>query len=297
VEDLGYLYSGVIKKGEAAIDVIAEGEKFNQSVPAVEPKWVGTYDPGEGKTDYDLGNGTVRIEYYFGEIEDSNHRRYYKKNQATQGAEIRINGRLILANQFTEIWGLERHNTYNHFLVTINLVTEHASRLPQTRTSKNGVRSGDERLKKLFEWIQKTHPTPDSKPSSAQSERELVEILAKCKETHIRASEKKIIQEHEVFKKWGSPVSADLYVYDGSDVVIYEAKKESASIKEVYQLVMYWDGLVSDGIDPAEGILVAVSFPEAVKKVLEYFNGRQDANGNPYILSARTWREEGVLYP
>ena len=152
-------------------------------------------------------------------------------------------------------------------------------------------------MEALFEWIRKTHPTPEKRLAGAVSEGELVKELAKLKKQHIRSKEKKIASEFSVFTKVGSPVDADLYVFDGNEVVLYEAKKDRADVQNLYQLLMYWDGAVSDGIKPDEGILIASDFSPGLKPVLDALNSRKDENGNLYNFSCKKWSDEGVAYP
>jgi hypothetical protein len=169
--------------------------------------------------------------------------------------------------------------------------------LPKTRTSKNGYRVGDTKLDTLYEWIRSTHPNPHRELSGAASERELVAELHQLKERHIRNPTKHIKTDFEVYKNIGSPVLLDLYVYDGSDIVIYEAKKDIADVQGVYQLVMYWDGAISDGLHPVEGILIASDFSEGVDEIIGLFNEKTDENGNNYKLGTKTWKDEGINYP
>jgi Histidine kinase-, DNA gyrase B-, and HSP90-like ATPase len=296
-EELGYIYAGVIEKGKVTITVASKGLNFNKTVQAVKPNWVGYYDPKPGTVGLDLGGGKLNVEYVFGEMTEGNHVKHYKRNMATSGVEIRINGRILTSRLFQEIWGIEPHPSYNHFLATINLVSDKRDCLPRTRTSKNGIRSGDEKLETLFDWIRKTHPAPEKRLSGAVSEGELVKELALLKEKQIRSKQKKIITEFSVFTKVGAAVDVDLYVYDGNDLVLYEAKKDCADVQNLYQLLMYWDGAVSDGMKPDEGILIASEFSDAVKPVLAALNSRKDENGKKYNFSCKTWNDEGIQYP
>ena len=296
-EELGYVYAGVIEKGKATITVASKAIKYSKAVEAVKPQWAGYYDPKSGSVELDLGGGKLIVEYIFGEMKESTYVKHYKRNMATSGVEIRINGRVLASRLFQEIWDIEPHPSYNHFLVTINLVSDKRDALPRTRTSKNGIRSGDEKLEALFAWIRKTHTTPEKRLAGAVSEDELVKELAKQKEKHIRSKQKSIQTEFSVFTKVGSPVDADLYVFDGHEVVLYEAKKDRADVQNLYQLLMYWDGAVSDGIKPDEGILIASDFSTGVKPVMDQLNSRKDENGNNYNFSCKRWSDEGVDYP
>lgn len=296
-EELGYIYSGVIERGMVNITVASHSAGYDKSVEAVKPAWQGFYKPGNGTENVDLGGGKLSIEYTFGEIGPGKYINHYKKNMSTSGAEIRINGRLMVANLFKDIWNLEEHPFYNHFSAVINLVSQDRNTLPKTRTSKNGIRSGDEKLKELFEWIRSTHPTPHKELAGAVSEKELVKELASLKETQIRNTAKHIELEFRVFTTVGSPVAVDLYVFDGQDIVLYEAKKEIADMQNLYQLLMYWDGAVADGLHPTEGILLASSFSPGVEIILSFLNKMTDQNGENYCFSLKTWKDESIVYP
>lgn len=243
-----------------------------------------------------MGSGEVEIDYEFGEMNESDYVKYYKRNMATSGVEIRVNGRVLATNLFPQIWRMERHNAYNHFLAIIDLNSDELERLPKTRTAKNGIRSGDEKLEKLFEWIRRIHPSPTKKLTGSISERELVRDLADQKEAHLPESSR-IETEFDVFESIDSPVPVDLYVFDGVEVSIYEAKKNTAGVQSVYQLLMYWDGAVVDGNPPNQGILIASDFAPGVEILLEELNSQTDNEGNEYNFVTKTWRDERVPYP
>jgi len=200
-EELGYIYAGVIDKGKLTMTIGSKTLGYSKPVEAVKPKWVDYYHPKPDSSSQDLGGGTLTIEFTFGEMKDAGYAKHYKRNMATSGVEIRINGRILMSRLFQEIWEIEPHPSYNHFLATINLVSEKREALPRTRTSKNGIRPDDEKLEALFKWIKNTHPTPHKDLAGAVSEKELVKELAKLKEIHIRDKTKHIETEFEVFKK------------------------------------------------------------------------------------------------
>ena len=90
-------------------------------------------------------------------------------------------------------------------------------------------------------------------------------------------------------------VKIDLYCKTLGEVIIYEGKKEITTSKDVYQLRMYWDALVFDGIVPNKGILLASSHPESVEKIVSIINTMCDANGNNYNFETKTWNQEGII--
>jgi hypothetical protein len=68
---------------------------------------------------------------------------------------------------------------------------------------------------------------------------------------------------------------------------ILETKVEVAQVVDVYQLLMYWDGLVEEGKDPAEGILVASDIPASVENAINHINALADKKSNRYNLKAQ----------
>lgn len=268
----------------------------SNNIHAITPYWNGYYKPSAGYANVDLGGGVVRIEYIFGEVKESEHIKYYKRNQSTNACEIRINGRVIKQNEFKNIWGIENHPHYNHFLCIINLISDDISRLPKTKTNKSGILLGDVIYENLCKWIRTIFPIPPRSLSCAVNEKELVDKLKWLKETHLTTNLATVEREFSVYSNIGCPVKVDLYVFDSYKVWLYEAKKDTAEAINVYQLRMYWDGAVSDGIKPDVGVLIASKFPEGVKKLVNELNNSLDSKGNKYNIIMREWEEEGVDY-
>ena len=271
---------------------------------AVEPKWLEVYQGQgrkqlEGETDYDLGGGSLKIKYKFGKIEESDgNKRYYKCNQASSGAEIRINGRMLENNVFEEIWGKAQHNSYNSLLIQIDLISDNKKALPITRTSKNGLRDGEPKFDKLCEWIRTLMPDPakDTSTHYVQNERELFEKLQEQKDIHL-PDPHTVLTEKYAFASIDERVRIDLYVGTNEGVTIYEGKLDTISPKDAYQLRMYWDGLVFDETRPSKAILIAAEHPESVQRVISVINKMNDSTGKPYNIITKTWREEGIPYP
>lgn len=297
-QDLGYIYSGMLNPSALSILIYTNDQSPEIIVQGVNPDWVDFYQtPAPGEVSLDLGNGNVEIEYKFGEIREGSSIKYYRRSMSSSGIEIRVNGRLLMGNLFKLIWGLENHPSYNHFLGQINIKSEHIERLPKTRTSKNGIRKEDSKLVELLKWIRRIYPEPEKRLTNSISEREFIRQLKDLKVQHVRSSSKSIRTDFTVYRNINSPVLVDLYLYDGNEVVLYEAKKTTADVQDFYQLLMYWDGLVSDSGSPNEGILLAPNFSPGVSNIVEAFNDKEDASGNKYNFSTKTWQEEGINYP
>lgn len=309
-EDVGFVYAGVIEENKASItlDIIdADGKHIKRAVGAVKPDWEDFIKPGTGSEKVDLGNGDVVIDYAFGkmnikaqrnEFDNTTARKYYKKNMSSSGVEIRINGRILCHNLFKEIWGIEKHNSFNYLLVCINLKSSDRKTLPKTKTSKNGLREGDLRLDKLYSWIKSNLSTPVKDLTLSDHETDLFQELCDLKNKHNPDPNKVIEVEKYVFTSTGNPkdkVRVDLYEKSMGQVKIYEGKKETTTSKDVYQLRMYWDGLVYDGVKPDVGLLVATDHPESVKNMISIVNTMKDSNENNYNLELKTWEELGIV--
>lgn len=309
-EDIGFIYSGVIEENKASITLDIKdvnGDHINRSVGAVKPDWEDYIKPGSGSEEVNLGNGKVIIEYQFGKINEKQERKefdnttarkYYKKNLSSSGVEIRINGRVLCYNLFKEIWGIEKHNSYNYLLVSVNLKSTDREALPKTRTSKNGLREGDEKLEKLYEWIRSNMNVPVKDLSLSDHETDLFAELCDRMNQYNPDPNKVINVEQYVFTSTGNvkdKVRIDLYCKTSYGITIYEGKKDVTTSKDVYQLRMYWDGLIYDGITPTKGILLATTHPDSVKGLISIVNNMCDANGNKYNFEARTWQQEGIV--
>ena len=82
---------------------------------------------------------------------------------------------------------------------------------------------------------------------------------------------------------------------------IYELKTRKAEPKDLYQLRMYWDGLVLEGIQPTRGILLTNGYSDRLQEMVRILNtlptpnfpdGRPSA---PYNFSLATHKEKQLL--
>jgi hypothetical protein len=210
--------------------------------------------------------------------------------------EIRINGRVLEYNLFKEVWDIEAHNHWNHLLVRVDIISNNRKALPTTTTSKNGIRQGDPKFNELTKCVRNKMVDPPKKIENSQDESDLVNELEKFKKIH-SPSNSVIKREMNVFKTIKDKIPMDLYVQVGSDIIIYEAKKDKTSVQDVYQLEMYWDGLLLDGVQPSKGILISATHPDSVRELISISNQKLDVNGKKYNFELKTWKEEGIQYP
>jgi len=299
IEDIGFTYSNLIKDDIANISIVytdIHGTQKNKNVKSVEPDFERYINPSKGSTSINLDNNNIKVQYEFGAMRDSEHKKYYKRNMSTSGVEIRLNGRVIANNVFKEIWGIEKHNSYNYLLIKINLISDEINSLPTTRTSKNGIRKGDKKLEDLFGWIRSYIPEP---PKSTKDIDHEVDLFEKLKDLKLRQlpDPKTITTEQNVFKEIKERIRIDLYQKTNAGLVIYEGKKEFTSVQDLYQLKMYWDGCIIDGLKPDIGILIASNHPSSVTDLIKYINQMTDSSGNNYNMKLKTWKDEGIDYP
>ena len=287
-EDLGFTYSKIIQKENLIITLILKRENSvpeEHIVTPLLPRWL---------QNFELENEELNILCSFGQIEKSlarqpfNNRtssKYYKTNMFSSGVEIRVNGRTMEYNKFEEIFGKKNDNHYNSLLVQVDIITDDKTKLPETRTTKNGFRVGDERLSAIYRWIRKSikaDPKTVVKPilvTEQEEKKKLQEIIEKNyfenKEIDLNSPSKISHKEVPVFTSVVKSTfpKVDLLVEKENEVTVIEAKKEIATCKDIYQLVMYCEGYFFDnGRWPDKAILIAKEFPEGVRRVIERRN-------------------------
>ena len=63
-----------------------------------------------------LNVGKLKVNYSFYKYPNNDackkRFKYYKHNTSSQGCEIRVNGRLLAASLFEEVWGKKRNNAF-----------------------------------------------------------------------------------------------------------------------------------------------------------------------------------------
>ena len=296
IEDIAFTYSNIISEDGININVkLFENESLvtDQNVTPLKPEWEKIYK--KGATDLDLGGGFVKIQYVFGSIKPGNNFRYYKRNMKTSGAEIRLNGRVLLNNLLSSIWHKEQHNDYNHFIAIINVISDDRKKLPSTKTAKNSFNYSDEKYETLIEWIGSIFPeVPKITVSGGYDEVKMFEELKRKFEINPEHRGDTYNLEQYVFEEIGMKLRIDLYSFVDNKIIIYEGKKNKTSPQDVYQLRMYWDGLVYNGKKPKKGILLGDFHPESVLKMVDFINKMKDANGNDYKIETKVWEDFNI---
>lgn len=304
-EDLGFTYSYLLSEKKIEMYLVLkkpDGAEKEYKVSPIIPKWITQYEEEDPRLHLKCKYGQItklpdRIPF-----DNSTSSIYYKGNLISSGAEIRINGRAMEHNKFEEIFGKFNHPKFNSFLAQIDIVSDSREFLPETRTTKNGFRVGDQRLQDIYKWIrgtiiplQKKHVKPVSVTERAEKSK-LAEIIeTQFEEENTSEPEKKeniTSREVEVFCQIlnRNRPKIDILVKKSENACIIEAKKEAAGPIDLYQLLMYCDGYFLDkGKMPEEAILVAKKFPEGMYRILSYINEKNKGKYPEIIF--KFWNE------
>lgn len=209
---------------------------------------------------------------------------YYQGNIPTQGIDVRVRGRVVQTSLLSEIWApseIMPHNDFNDFVGELILDAKF-------RTVNNKISIDPHNLfwEKLLDKL--NEPDFSGMPqriTRAQVERDVKERIKAHLEGYYTGST--VRRNHSVWP--GTGVKIDLYHQKPSgEIDIYEVKTGTARPIDVYQLVMYWDGLVDGGQTPSLGRIVAENAPDSVNNMIASLNNRTDARGNNYKLEFKT---------
>lgn len=294
-EHFGVFYRGYLE-GKPPVGSVATSVEWGEPEP-VEPIFP------DYKTRYKVSRflvrtarGKVYVEGEHGELEPNSPATksrlyYYRISAESQGVDFRIGNRVVATRLVTEIWRSPRHPKINPFCGEFK-VEPIEGRIPKTLNNKTSIDFDDEVWMDIAAGIRKKVKLPKWK--GARTEAELREELVKQLNAHKRPGD--VVEEnYDCFS--GAGVVVDIYrdeVHRGGEVIIYETKPGKASPLDVYQLRMYWDGIVVDGKQPAAAILVAKEWTTGAKTVMNFVNSLTDRNGKNYQLEFKKWDHFGI---
>ncbi|WP_090084568.1 ATP-binding protein [Lentibacillus persicus] len=236
--------------------------------------------------DIELGGTTYNLRYEYGTLDkvraetlldgSSKVKYYYQGNQQSQGIDIRLGSRVIATRQLENVWysydedngakvPLVRHNSYNDFVGEL-VIPELPRGVLTTINNKTDFNLNDEDWQKIFDELNKHKPQKRVKEyTEASLRKKWIEM--------IRATNPSddVVDDMVV---WGTGTKIDVYrkVHPSNEVIIYELKAGSGEPIHLYQLKMYWDGLVLNNINPSQGILLVQSYNEALADMCETIN-------------------------
>jgi hypothetical protein len=297
VEHLGVAYRGYLTqdpnndfKVDGVIYVSINQDKY--FVPPIEIPMEATKST---PITLELGGTNYQLYYNTGFIDENKRntflkgaglKAYYQQNTSTQGIDIRLGKRVIATKQLTNIFGVKPHNKYNIFCGEL-VIPEMPRGILKTMNNKTDIDYDDNEWMKIFETLRNEYPIPDD-PRFAEEEE--LKIQWKKKISSVEPRDTVTTEEHV----WGSGVRIDVYrkKHDTGEVIIYELKAGKAAPIDLYQLKMYWDGLVNNGNTPSTAILICESFDSKISDMANKINLMKPQDGSkPYKFSIQTIEE------
>lgn len=296
IEHLRFTYAEILASGKIVIKVIAVDQSGNETIEMLTPllpNWKeGTMQEQNG-IECDLGGGKLLANFRYGQIEPSEENVFYfKGNQASSGIQVAFNGRVITNRLYSAVYGEEIHNSQNRFIAQIDLQTDNLAALPRTKNTKTSFSEGDPRYAELLKLIATYVPAPEKDIEKLEDKlkRQLEEQEEKDSGT-FRAN-----REEVVFRSAGIKALIDLYVArKNGQVVIYEGKAHTSTVKDVAQLLMYVLGCVYDGKPADQAVLIASRHSKEVIPLVPVMNEMLAALGIDCTIALDTWSNRGIF--
>jgi hypothetical protein len=281
IEHLGVMYRGYLQQDKETFEtsgviVVSIGTNRLQ-VPPIEV-------PIGNRTikymDIELGGTVHQIKYEYGTLDEVRRdtlvrgeeaRFYYQENIPTQGIDIRLGKRVIATRQFETIWKTEdnesrlsRHNNYNDFVGEL-IIPELPRGVLTTINNKTDFNLDDPDWVKLFDKLNEFRPPRHVRE---KSESELKKRwIAMLKATN---PGERVTDEVSV---WPTGTSIDVYRETShAKIIIYEIKVGKGAPIHLYQLKMYWDGLVHEKKQPSEAYLLVEDFDTNLELMANLMN-------------------------
>ncbi len=281
IEHLGVLYRGYLdldeKKLEQQGTIVVSIKNDSKQVPPIHVPLANS------TTEYfkiELAGVVYELTYTYGTLDTVKRdksvsgnpaRYYYQGNIPTQGIDIRLGKRTIATRQFEFIWKTEggesrlsRHNNYNDFTGELT-IPELPRSVLSTTNNKTDFNWKDSDWNSIFDKLNEIRPP---KGIREKSEKELKKKwMEMLKATN---PDENITDEYSV---WPTGTRVDVYrETTDNKIIIYEIKVGSGQPIHLYQLKMYWDGLVVSDIQPREAFLFVEDFNSALEEMANQMN-------------------------
>nr|EEK69101.1 hypothetical protein bcere0006_8290 [Bacillus wiedmannii] len=313
IEHLGVIYRGYLEiedeTGEPSGNIYVSIGEDRKRVPAVR---VPMANSSIQRIDIELRGQTYTLEYTYGTLDEERVNRlvagnkakyYYQKNQTTQGIDIRVGKRVIATKQLENIWRkkkgeeeepISRHNRYNEFVGEL-LIPNLPRGVLTTINNKTDFNLDDADWERIFQKLNEYRPIEDIKDVT---EKDLVKKwMGMIKATN---PNDKVTDEFHV---WPTGTRIDIYrETSNGEVYIYEMKVGDGSPIDLYQLKMYWDGLVLSGVQPSEAVLLVENYSsnleEMANQMIEHLTPPLLVKGNkpsdPYNFKIEKHKDKGL---
>lgn len=307
VEHLGVAYRGYLDLDPISMDpeakiVISVGEDRVAVPPVPVPMRVAHVE----RFELELGGKVVPVEYRYGTLDYDKRdhlvlgekaKYYYQGNQTSQGIDIRLGKRVLATAQLQQIWKtvnghtISRHNRFNDFTGEV-VLPELPRGVLSTLNNKTGINTQDPDWRNLYAALS---AYPPLEHAALDCERDI--------QKRWMSMLKAVAPDHEVTDEvsvW--PTGTRIDVLDaGTDqsLVIYEMKVKKGEPIHLYQLLMYWDGLVHTGRQPTQAILIVPQYTEDLAQMAKMINETHTppklpdgSDGLPYNLQIAKFSEK-----
>lgn len=298
IEHLGVLYRGFLAQDEETFEtsgVIVVSIGTNSiTVPPVEVPF-GNRDVKY--IDVELSGKVESIQYRYGTLDEVKRDRlikgkkakfYYQQNQPTQGIDIRLGKRVIATRQLETIWNVSRHNSFNDFVGEL-LIPDLPRGVLSTTNTKTDFNLDDPDWAKIFTKLKEYPPVKEIRQKTEADVRD--KWIRMLRATN---PEDTVTDERSV---WPTGTRIDVYRRTPQNkIVIYELKVVSGSPIHLYQLKMYWDGLVLDTKEqPSEAILLVDAFDAALEQMANMMNQMAPPAGTkPYNFKIERLKDKNL---
>jgi hypothetical protein len=308
VEHLGVMYRGFLMQDPVTTDdagsiYVTMGAGSNRvRVPPVQVPMA----TSETKyIDVSLGGHQEHLEYRFGTLDDVKRktavrnkpvRYYYQGNQQTQGIDIRLGKRVIATRQMESIWNdgttcIARHNSYNDFVGEL-IIPDLPRGVLTTTSNKTDFDLTDPGWKTIFDELNSSRPPKNQREHSEEDlKRKWMERIKASDPDDLVSDEKHV---------WPPGARIDVFrkKHGSNKVIIYELKVGSAQPGHLYQLKMYWDGLLMQNEEdfPDEAILLVEDFTTSLEEMATQMNDMKPPKGEkPYRFRIQKLTDVGLL--
>jgi hypothetical protein len=216
---------------------------------------------------------------------------YYKHTPESQGIDIRVGKRVVATRLISEIWERDRHPSLNGIAGEF-VIPGTRGIAPPTLNNKTSIDFDSPTWHAIVEGIQQALPKDDLPHGGGKSEDDLRDELFQ----HINGLKRPTDSLQKEFDCTHG-IAVDI-VWDqtarGGPLEIFEVKKGKAAPLDLYQLVMYWDALVSAGRQPNSAHLVSSGRTTGVNTLMSFLTSRCDANGKTYDFTVDDWSAHGI---
>lgn len=316
IEHLGVFYRGYLEQDPQTFEntgtiIVSVGNDRLQVPPIQVPL-------GTVTTEYfevEINGQPYTLTYRFGTLDEVKRdalvrgekaKFYYQGNQPAQGIDMRLGKRVIATRQLDLIWKTEdgksqlnRHNDFNDFLGEL-LIPELPRGVLTTTNNKTDFNMNDVNWVKIFAIL---NETPIYRPIKRIREKSEEALKKKWMDMLKATSPDDIVTDEK--SVWPTATKIDVYrkKSDGK-IIIYELKAGTGSPLHLYQLKMYWDGLVIQGEQPKEAILLVDDFATNLEEMANLMNQQPPPNlpkgtgsptqSNPYNLKLERHRDRNL---